>query len=1537
MGGEVSLARVVTWVTDTFCGPKKPLGGLLILFDEFSLYVQRYAQRSAVGELQDLLNGVSNRQGKAAFLSFSQIDLMQLADNLHIAGDMKIGLKRELTRIPKKWILFSLMESVVDAYLVQDEKRWQNLLSNPRLNGPFYNATDITWERFTKRYASTLQWDLAQLQERVTKGCFPLHPITTYLLCNLKLQSDDAGTPRTVLGFVLEELRMRQDDPMVLDNRPNWILPISLVDYFEGRLSGDVYAQYNAARRTIGSDAPEEQIAVLKALLLQFLAEVNARRNDQIDFLAHASGLENRTAKQALRTLSDSNVIRFDHSFKVYAFWAASNQPKVLEDAVQKKLEEFKWSIEMLEALNSTLTGLSSSNFGSFDIRVDWGHPSDWGAHEYIVTVDLLSEWLKKAATSFAYTYNQRTITEADRSVVVWVIANRDEEVTTIRELINDQFQNVFASCSDNPPVIVAIVPQRAQPELLDAYRRSWALSKFKQKERADAGQEIYEAELKMADVALLHGLRLVRNDDKLPADIQRPYSTYMVPSAYIGEVRKREQTSLRDLIVQLYRVAYVYAPSEFFTQYKVVSRGSNKLKGATVKSAKLLMTNAIADLKALARSDSMVRDLSTKFLITKWELLSADYRIKEQPGSRRVREAWQFIDQTVKPGNSETKLSDALFPLLNPPFGYDFNTALLLFSAWFGYNRLDLEVYVNGRRVQQQSLVNFVDKGSKDFFQTITTNTVVSLSRRAIPDKAQIKLRIQTDETNQFILEDATNEVVWLKETADDDRHGPDLCASARQAANNLEQAVNVAIQYDREANQIKEQISQANTAKELIRLQKKIGKLPTLGNVKAQADTPETLGQQIEKRFTAVVETICQDNESPKQLTQVGLNRARLQEEKKAIANAGLPNLTQRIDQSLDHLEQREKELKAALQKAQHEQSLLNIINGVDPRSRLQQLRIGLITLNELGDLPEKLATQRDARLQQVENAIADILAQISQSHRDVENVNQEVQLQPIRDRLLSLKPRCAETKEAKEIAALLDRIEEIRGRLVAQEKHHTELKQIILYTKEQASLLDLTSGAAQLQELSDLPSDLAQLRESRVDVLEKAISEIRNKIEKAESALADGRTTHQLNEVQEMLYTLKTRCAETSEAERIEILLARLETKREQIAQAERRTDDIRRVLDAADPKAPLKRLREAQQQVHELRDVPPNLSEAREQRLSELEQSISSIRAQMDRASADLTVAQDRSAINKIRDNLLKLHARCADTPEEKEIAQLISNTDQLKAKLEEQEQRKSAWRETINSVSSKYQRLRQLLDGQATLQALTDLPDDLNSERDARLRDIEKAINTIQQQVDRAGQSLDAIINLSQLKKQRDELIKLRQHCEDTTLEGVINQHVERADALQYFMEQIEKERKPKVETPRASQEQIKRLEQLGQSLSLSDSQRALVIAQQEQVKKAARGERDKAQRWLATQEQAFQENESVAKLAPKLDNVPANILAFLSAKEKEQLNVLRRQVQQRIDADALTSIEARFRQIQDRRLQEQCLQILQQIFDATQD
>ena len=131
------------------------------------------------------------------FLAFAQHDPLTVADNASISVPTRDNLKHELTRIPKKFALYSLMESVIDAYLRQREYSWRALSSDPNVKDQLDWATYVTHTVYEKRYVSELGWLIDQFYRTVTKGCFPLHPLTTALLCNLHFSSaDSVSDPR---------------------------------------------------------------------------------------------------------------------------------------------------------------------------------------------------------------------------------------------------------------------------------------------------------------------------------------------------------------------------------------------------------------------------------------------------------------------------------------------------------------------------------------------------------------------------------------------------------------------------------------------------------------------------------------------------------------------------------------------------------------------------------------------------------------------------------------------------------------------------------------------------------------------------------------------------------------------------------------------------------------------------------------------------------------------------------------------------------------------------------------------------------------------------------------------------------------------------------------------------------------------------------------------------------------------------------------------------------------------------------------------
>ena len=95
-------------------------------------------------------------------------------------------------------------------------------------------ATDLAFDVFRERYVGRMSWSPEQFQERVTKGCFPLHPLTTAVISDIELEA--SSNPRSILGFVFDALESQASLDVVEEGAVNWILPIALVDYFKEML-----------------------------------------------------------------------------------------------------------------------------------------------------------------------------------------------------------------------------------------------------------------------------------------------------------------------------------------------------------------------------------------------------------------------------------------------------------------------------------------------------------------------------------------------------------------------------------------------------------------------------------------------------------------------------------------------------------------------------------------------------------------------------------------------------------------------------------------------------------------------------------------------------------------------------------------------------------------------------------------------------------------------------------------------------------------------------------------------------------------------------------------------------------------------------------------------------------------------------------------------------------------------------------------------------------------------------------------------------
>jgi len=959
--GEVSIRELINWISQHYCGDSKPLGGLFVLFDEFSLYIKQYGQRNAAGELQDLLNGIEDQKGKAVFLAFAQHDPVVVAQNTLRAGQNLETLEHELTRIPRKIVLYSLMESVINAYLSQPDETWTTFRSNAAVRGPLAKASNLTMDLFTKRYEQILRWDTEKFDEIVTKGCFPLHPLTTALLCDLQLQAmGSAGNPRTVLGFVFEQVKQKRDELVIEKGLINWVLPIYLVDYFSEYLPQNSLLLYENARRNLVSDTPTEHENLLKALLLQDLARLPVRKDTQLSYLAEAAGLKQNETDLALRQLSDSRCIRYDQNTRMYSFWPIAANPHRMEEIIEQRLQGRGITWDLLSDLNKL--------FEPIPVNVTWGHQADWEASEHILTLDYLTPQKLRDSIPLYQISSTGELTEGKRGCVIWLVGETDEEVLTLKQTATRILDETFPG--ENPPAIVLILPNHPCQNLISTYIKNQIVENFSQDDRREVGMEIYEHEKGRLKQSLLLEIVGVRGDPLNYRTNSRPFVRYIIPNAYRASLQVFGEIEIYRLLKELYNLTYRFSPPEFFTEFQVVGRGQNKLRSAVSSTASVLLRNSLSSNREAIFAQSVAKRLCENFLQTKWQIVSDDYRIRE-PGQQHLLEAWNQLELTFPAGAREKRVRSTLIRLLNPPYGFDYNTITLLFCAWIGYHSHDLQISGQGRLMSLDRLAEVVTSGknAKIVFQTIISELNLAITRRdpgqILRDVQEIIEKVNHSNFNQDAARDA---IIKLNEFYQEQSSDSSMCSNAHQAAENLRVALEQAERYDQQALEIQKSIRSEKSIDVVLNLHQRIAGLQRSTLVLQTGPQESDLHENWLTKLSQMVEDECALLEAVQRRTQVEANQNKLQDLKKQLKKANQTNLIERVDRALKTIAEKNKHFEVQ----EREAPLQSEIRTMDTHSGLKILYGYRDRLQQIKGASEITMTQRNERLRLIEQEI-------------------------------------------------------------------------------------------------------------------------------------------------------------------------------------------------------------------------------------------------------------------------------------------------------------------------------------------------------------------------------------------------------------------------------------------------------------------------------------------------------------------------------------------------------------------------------------
>ncbi|CAD5946133.1 hypothetical protein [Planktothrix agardhii] len=672
---DLSVERILEELITELCSrADAKYSGILILFDELNNYLQAWSTdpyNSGGLTLQNITDACENYKSKIALVCFTQIRPLKSVPNQSAEDYKKLASRLEIAESTYEPV--SSLELVIKGLLDQQV--------NPNLWNQFFQTWNNTLLGDSRKAHETRiniyrerGWTLQDFQTNLTLGCFPLHPLNSYLLCNL-----DFTQGRTVIQYIKENVKQFiNSQPVEKNGKLNYIPAISLVDAFESNFAqlefSRHYSEYQKAFDTIASSATEAEKAVLKGLLLFYVSQnkLNKSESEKHDvILSELTGLSEKETKETLDILSQKKqVIYLNTGDNTYRFYSGSNLTEIrqeIEEEVSKKLNEISVNLAVNHCQEKVETYFPSEKVEG----------TDFINQNKLLNDEWFFEYKFYNISDFKRVLNSHQVLEnlEGKGIFAYVLAETLEELQDLHHQINDLLsqaknKNQIAVAIPNNKPIRDICKDLLAIDIITRKRKS-------EKEESGTAYEQYKKQLQ----------------DEIKREVKAIIGSstyYCLELDQLTTVQKQNPESVvSHLLKQLYPFVPPLAKND---KMALNSSTGNTIIGYTVKR---LLEDELNPTKFPNQSyHTLVNQVFVN--VNSWELFtttSQKYSV-QIPINKNVREAWDRIDQLTALGDKKhtsININKIWQELSNSPFGYNEYTFTMLLTAWIVYHRSEV------------------------------------------------------------------------------------------------------------------------------------------------------------------------------------------------------------------------------------------------------------------------------------------------------------------------------------------------------------------------------------------------------------------------------------------------------------------------------------------------------------------------------------------------------------------------------------------------------------------------------------------------------------------------------------------------------------------------------------------------------------------------------------------------------------------------------------------------------------------------------
>jgi len=969
--GSLNPQQVINKVVEDLIGEDKPFSGLVIIFDEFSQFIRTYSYRRLDADLGILLMAAEENKRKALMILLGHSDPEQVAITYAKNNETALqDIRKDLNRIEKKLNLYSLVESIMDSFLANRHGQWNRLIKeNNLIRGAFKNeTTEYSWKLYENRYKYELNWEYQDFQETVVIGCFPLHPTTTGLLANLKMRSEVTDDARSLLRFVSQVYETKKEQNIMDGPRVNWVYPVELVDFFGLKLGMQHYNLFIYARTQLptmlGDKSTDKHIDLLKALLLQHLDDelMKLQGDQQIKLLAHYMGETDGKVAILLTDLREHKVLRHERIANKYTFFPVGVDLNALDNLIKKSIIGKKFNSAMLVQFNKLLEISHKDQIKNIEINLHWGHPADWAAKQAVIIRENFSPATLSKLTP-RVTFSANTPKLPVKGLVLWCLALKEEDI----EYFKAKAQEVIAKAYKGriaPPPILVILPTQSNKELADHFLRYSTIRELKSLNKLQRiSADMVDSEERDLKVAIRTALK----NDFFHID-PRDHDRFIYPKEYEASIKAIAATlqNLPDMVSNLYRTAYNKRPNYFFNDLKGYLPRPPRLPQAVLKVLPVLARNDISNGRNYLVGPIEKRVI--QYLTSQWRILNNAGFIVE-PGDHGTKAGWQLFDETISTNKKDVRLKDIFQKLLEAPYGFDFNTAFLVFAAWVGKHRSELRFM---KTVGPVTLKSFFDFGEK------ATQTTKELNSLLFEDNAKISredpgqlyrdvkdLKSKFENAKEISLAEANSFHAKFSEFLSKEFEDDILNADIRNAVSSIDISIKEFTDYEEEVDRILSEINNSNTPLKLLKQNRYISALKNPRLISSTKPGIEDLAKHQDAKLEQSVQALKTEMAGLNSIENTGIYRKKIEVYRNALH--GKLALLDIVEEAENVLNDRVEDLNTKQNEARDKSN----IDAYSIRSPLKDLQKDLNSLMSMS-VPASLNEYRKKKAEKIEQEI-------------------------------------------------------------------------------------------------------------------------------------------------------------------------------------------------------------------------------------------------------------------------------------------------------------------------------------------------------------------------------------------------------------------------------------------------------------------------------------------------------------------------------------------------------------------------------------